>query len=227
MNINIIALITGILPIVSVNIAYLLAAISHHVPLCIPYLEGCTSISATGRLVPESLFFRATMIPAAIFMMAYWRLCYEWLMVCGDKRDIGNNTMLWLGMIAAAFLIVYTVALGLIGEQYALQRRIGVTFFFSFTFLAQLLLLNRIKLLSQAGVQTIHLKTYRAKLCVCIIMLLLGLVISPLKALYPENDYLENIIEWNFALLMYIYFIMTYFAWRASNFTAKFSIRES
>src|SRR4030067_2814682 len=142
MRLKSLALLTGILPIISANIAYLVAAQLGHLSWCIPYLDGCASISATGRQAPESLFFRATMIPAAVLMMAYWRLNYEWLLINGDRNSLAGVAMLWLGTTAAVFLVIYTVALGHIGEEYALPRRIGGTLFFGFSYLVQLLLLR-------------------------------------------------------------------------------------
>jgi len=53
-------------------------------------------------------------------------------------------------------------------------------------------------------------------------MLLLGVTISPLKAIFPDKEHLEIVIEWDFALLMYSYFIVTYFTWRMSSFELKF-----
>ena len=220
------ALITGLLPIIAANAAYLIGVSNGHLPSCIPYLEGCTSISSTGRQPPESLVFRATIIPAAVFMAAYWHLNYAWLMAIGDRPTFGNRAMLWLGIIAAIFLIVYTVALGFIGPEYAMQRRIGVTFFFSFTFFAQLLLAHRINQLMQTGKYAFLETPYRAKMVICILMLSLGVISTPLKAIFPDKYYLEMIIEWNFALLMYLYFIVTFFAWRRSSFDLKFSTKE-
>ena len=43
------ALLTGLLPLLVVNIAYVMSAGGGHIPQCIPYLQGCTSISAAGR----------------------------------------------------------------------------------------------------------------------------------------------------------------------------------
>ncbi|OGT19421.1 MAG: hypothetical protein A2V90_01200, partial [Gammaproteobacteria bacterium RBG_16_57_12] len=214
---------TGILPIISANIAYLVAAQLGHLSWCIPYLDGCASISATGRQAPESLFFRATMIPAAVLMMAYWRLNYEWLLINGDRNSLAGVAMLWLGTTAAVFLVIYTVALGHIGEEYALQRRIGVTLFFAFSYLAQLLLLGRYQqLLKQGTLPALH-RIYQIKILLCTLLLIVGLAQPAFNALHPDQPYRENIIEWNFALLLHLYFIITYFAWKSTGFNARFT----
>lgn len=220
-------LITGLLPIGAVVSAYLIAAYLDHVPACVPLITGCTTISATGRDAPESLLFRATMIPTAVLLLLYWRLADEWLMLHGARRGGAAHAMRWLGGIAALFLIVYTVALGFIGPHYALQRRVGVTLFFSCTFLAQLLFVRRLQRALQSRPQPALRTVFRIKLGICVSMLLLGLTVAPLKAIYPDDAVIENVVEWNFALLMYLFFIPTWLAWRITGFEARFSVKES
>jgi hypothetical protein len=52
-------------------------------PWCIPYIDSCTSISATGREPPAFFVFKALMIPAAMLLMAYWLLNARWLRQLG------------------------------------------------------------------------------------------------------------------------------------------------
>ena len=81
MSLNFLPLLTALLPALAINFCYLLAASQGHVPWCIPYLEGCTSISATGRQAPESYLFRALIIPTAVLLVFYWRLSHI-LVIC-------------------------------------------------------------------------------------------------------------------------------------------------
>ena len=139
-----IPVITGFIPIAVVVVCYLIAANLGHVPWCNPLLDGCTSISATGRRGPESYIFRATMIPAAVMMMLYWVLNYRWLRSLGDPPRQATRIALMLGILAGGFLILYTTVLGSIGEIYRIQRRIGVSMFFFFTYLTQLIMVSRL-----------------------------------------------------------------------------------
>ena len=66
-------------PLVAIHSCYLLAAQNGHVPWCLPYIDSCTSISATGRHRPESLVFRAAIMPSAALMLVYWTLVERWL----------------------------------------------------------------------------------------------------------------------------------------------------
>jgi len=145
MPLKLIALLAGLIPLFAVHTVYLISAIFEQVPWCVPYLEGCTSISAAGRNSPANYVFRATMIPWAVVLMIYWTLVSKWLIAMVDQKGFLNRAILSLGIIAAVFLILYATALGSEGQIYRLLRRYGVIIFFAFTFLAQLLLLSRLK----------------------------------------------------------------------------------
>ncbi|MEL7187801.1 MAG: hypothetical protein AAFN50_15425 [Pseudomonadota bacterium] len=66
-------LIAGLVPLIGVTSAYLLGTHADVLPKCIPYLDGCTSISATGRYLPGSLLFKAALFPqAAVLAFVWW-----------------------------------------------------------------------------------------------------------------------------------------------------------
>lgn len=226
MNIAIIPLLTALIPIVSINIAYIIAASLEHVPSCFVYIEGCTTISSTGRAAPESLWFRATLIPAAVLMMICWRLIGGWLQSLEKETYKGSAVIQTLGILAGAFLIFYTVALGFIGPEYVLQRRIGVTLFFGFTFLAQLLLSQRLWRIANNCPALYPIKLARLKVILCWFLLIVGLISIPLSN-YIGTDKPENIAEWNFSLLLYSYFLLVYRGWRTTGFSARLSVKSS
>lgn len=219
------AYIAGILPLLSIYIAYYMAMYQGHVPACIPNLEGCTSISSTGRQVPESLFFRATMIPSAVMMALFWIICRQWLIKQTGYKAIQYDVILFLGLVSTLFLVIYTVALGYIGETYALQRRIGVTLYFSCSLLAQLFTTNLIwKLVKQHG---LHLRwvLHRWLLVICVLMVVTGLALTPLALLFPGQSRSDNIVEWNYAILMALFYVVMGKIWSITGFRMSFRIR--
>ncbi|MCP4697287.1 MAG: hypothetical protein GY862_10610 [Gammaproteobacteria bacterium] len=226
MKLKMIALATGLLPLAAVHIAYLLAAHTGYVSWCIPYLDGCTSISKTGRHGFPGYVFRGTMIPAGVFLMIYWRLAYEWLIAMGDKKGGANGVMCTLGIIAGIFLILYAAFLGSKGDFYQFLRRFGVIIYFSFTFLAQLFMTSRIRYLMKHRKIQLSRHIYNAKLGLGIALLCIGLLSIPMPLLYSgaAKDCVENILEWNFALVMISYFLISYFVWRNTAFEAHFSV---
>ena len=63
----------AVVPLVTINVSYLTGVSFEHLPACIPYLSGCTSVSATGRVAPESLIFKAGMLSSAVVLALLWR----------------------------------------------------------------------------------------------------------------------------------------------------------
>jgi hypothetical protein len=221
---GIIALSTGLLPILAIHTSYLIAAIYEHVPWCIPYIDSCTSISATGRKIPEYFVFKATMIPAAMLMVMFWYLCYQWLLAAGSARNSKVLSIPVLGTVAALFLILYTTMLGASGDLYRLERRIGVIIYFSFTYLAQLLFTY------QMGRINNQLKLFPGRIYHFLVglnttVLSIGLLSLILDITMADYDSIEDAIEWILALLMHIYFFGVYTAWRRTEFAISFKVR--
>jgi hypothetical protein len=128
-------LLIALLPVCAVTVAYSLAAASELVPGCNPFLEGCTSISATGRYAPASYVFKPAHLLQSVLLAILWMRLPRELPV--RRRDIEAARI--AGLMAAAALVVYTVTLGSQTPLYEFMRRFGIYFFFAGTLLAQLL----------------------------------------------------------------------------------------
>jgi len=221
----IIALSTGLVPILAIHCSYVIAAIYEHVPWCIPYIDSCTSISATGRKIPEYFVFKATMIPAAMLMMLFWYLCYQWLLATGYRRSIGVQCIPIVGTTAALFLILYTTMLGASGDLYQLERRIGVIIYFTFTYLAQLLFTYHLGKVHRQ-LHLLSSRTYHFLIGLNTTVLSIGLLSLILGITMTNYDAIEDAIEWNLALLIHIYFLGIYVTWRNSEFAISFKVSE-
>jgi hypothetical protein len=219
-----IALWTGLLPFLVINLAYLGSALGGHIPLCIPYLEGCTSISSAGRYGISYFFFKAGVIPSAVLLAIYWALAYRWLLQLGDDSNRTVRAMRLLGVLAAAFLVLYTVFLGSKGDFYNLMRRYGVNLYFAFSGLAQILLLARLKILRERGVVSIPAPLLRTKLLLLIALLVVGLASIPISNFIVDKHRPRNIVEWNFALLMISYYVVTWRMWIRTGFHATLAL---
>lgn len=203
-NISRVSLVLGILPIVAINASYLIAAWEGAVPWCVPYWESCTSISATGREGFAFFFFKATMIPVALLTIWYWILAQAKLADFGYR----GNAIPALGIIAALALLCYTLALGAIGDSFQLTRRIGIIFYFTFTYLSQLLLVYQFRRLD------IPEKDSPWQLLMCLIILVLGILTLVLDGLLDNYDDYEDGFEWVLALLLHCNFLIGYWSWR-------------
>lgn len=236
MNVRLVALLAALLPFFAVHATYLLAASQGSVDWCNPYIDSCTSISATGRKPPASYLFRATMLPSAMLMMAYWWLNYAWLtslrpgLQRGHERDLGNRPqtanywMLGLGLLACVGLIMYVTVLGERGDAWRMQRRVGTILFFSFTFIAQLLLFAQLRELRLPSVNPV---LPRLMGLVCATLLAAGLLTVVLDA-WDEARYerVEDAFEWVLTLLLQSNFLLGYFVWRQANWTLVVKVRD-
>ena len=227
MLVRLLPLFAGLLPFIAMCGAYLIGLMNEALPACNPFLDGCVSISATGRTPPGSFLFRAIMLPLGVLYMMVWYFSVLWLRQLNPALSrITSAAILFFGVMGALALIIYVTFLGTNEPIYKFMRRIGIYFGFLGTGVAQLILsieLFRI----QKNHQWFNIKG------VIITMLLLslgqyafGVLNLVLKSILANADANENRIEWIVALLMQCHFILLYYTWRISGFTASVSINS-
>ncbi|MEQ8952773.1 MAG: hypothetical protein RL120_01475, partial [Gammaproteobacteria bacterium] len=201
---SILALLLGIVPAIVINLNYLIAASEGIVPWCVPYWEGCTSISATGREGTAFYFFKASMAPLAFIYAWYW------LTVTACLRTIGysGRGISVLGIIASLALLIYTLVLGAGGDYFQLTRRIGIIFYFTLVYLCQLLVVYRL------GRGAVSDPSRHWQLALLTLVLLLGLLSLLLDAVLDHYDDYEDSFEWTLALLLHGNFLLGAWGWR-------------
>ena len=214
-----VAVIVWVLSWIGMFVAYIASVQQDHIPSCIPHLAGCTSVSSAGRHGAGFFIFKATMMPAAVFLMVYWVLCGHWLRCCGETSARWRGTIVWVGLVGAAFLVLYTTFLGSEGDFYRTLRRYGTVMFFGLTYLGQLLLTYRV----QAAIGDTPL--VRAKVWLCLGVLIEGLVLIALTNLIADNDWLKNLTEWHVSSAISFYPFLTWLMWRNSGLTIGFSLK--
>lgn len=210
MPVRYIAITVALLPFLAANLSYIFSASQGFVEWCNPYLDGCTSISRAGRHGIAYFVFKGLMIPAAVLMMVYWYINYQWLTFMQSRYKKVQRLILVMGFIAPLGLIVYSCVLGSVGDVYFTLRRIGVIIYFSLTFFAQLLLTYCVSKLDNISLRS----AYRVYFLICLAMWGLGLVHLAFEILRPEFDTIDDIIEWNFALLTTLFYLSSYWIWR-------------
>ena len=204
-----------ILPLLISNAVYLLSAYEEHIPWCIPYIDGCTTISRAARSGNSIYLFRPTMIAYAVLLIWFWIITKQWLHQLYGHTTRAAHIITWLGIIGAIFLLIYIDFLGTTGEVNRFMRRHGIMVFFTFTPLAQLLLLNQhYKSLSFLAEKNTLLPALKYQLIVLILMLMIGIASIVLDIAQIKTDQIENIVEWNFSLLLNMYFLGMVFIWK-------------
>lgn len=206
-----IALLAGVVPVLAANLGYLISLHYEVAAVCNPYLQGCLSVSAANRNEPAIFLFRALMIPEACLLAAHWWLAQRWLAELGD-RSRRALAVQWVGLIGALFLILYVVFLGTVGEVYQFMRRFGITIFFAFTFLAQLLYVERLVRARAAQLVTAADRSISVLLWLTVGLLGAGLASIPVQHIWDLNT-VENVIEWWFSLALAAFFPINAWIW--------------
>lgn len=195
----------AILPLVAIGASYYVAAAHHLVPGCNPFLDGCTSISATGRYEPASYIFKPAHLLLAALLSAFW---YQ----LGARGELGTRRSTGVrcaGLIAAAALAVYTLTLGSQTPAYEFMRRFGIYFFFAGTVLAQLLATLGLRAANTPASAATR-RVLACMLATCLAPVLLGVVNFVQKAVLADPDPMENRIEWSTTVLMQAWFVFFY-----------------
>ena len=215
----------GVLPVAAVLLAYTLNRLAGSELdarfVCMPYLEGCVSISRAVRSGPGLHLFRAVMLPCAMLLFLSWAMVRDWLLCIGACEQRRAAIVFWLGAVGALFLVLYVTWLGTEGEWYRWLRRYGVTVYFGGTSLAQLLLLwvlwpqrNRLADGRLRGPVV-------ALASLVFLQWLLG-VSSVAKRLLLDDpelmDRIENLIEWYYGLPMALVMVVVALMFNRSGF---------
>ena len=187
------------MPVLTVVISYFFSSLGGYVEWCFPLLDGCTSISKVGRYGVSFYLYKIFIIPSVILMIIFWHQI--------NKYFHKSNLLLFLNVTSCIFLIIYLFALGFEGKFYRFMREIGIFVFFILSPVSQTLLVFSIsnnKIKSKFSLKTL--------LSLYFLFVAGYLLILPL-----DNSNYENMIEWNFALLIFLFFPLFTSSLRETN----------
>ena len=201
-------LITALAPIIGINLAYWIGVAYDNLPSCIPYIDGCTSISSTGRYPPGDRLFRAVMLPQAVLLAVTWYATALWLRVARPEATRAATTTLVAGLLGAVALIVYVSYLASNDPFYEIMRSYGIYLYFIGTVVAQIAV--------SLAMEPSRLR--RIMLAIMITPFVLGLYNFIQKEFINDLNSIENRIEWIVAILMQAWFLALLVAWRRSKF---------
>jgi len=191
----------ALLPLLTFNVCYLVAAVLDHVPICIPYLEGCTSVSSTGRAAPESLIFKAGMFLSAAVLGLLWLRTSTFLRANGVTL-FRVNVLRATATLAVVSLVIYAATLGMQEAEYRALRRIGINGFALGNMLTSIIFLVLYRPLRTSATDT----AFRWLVGVCIGLPLLGVFAEIAKSLGLPRRPVNNAAAWNASLLIAAYY---------------------
>lgn len=212
----------AVVPLVTINVCYVLGVSLDHLPACIPYLSGCTSVSSTGRIAPESLVSKVGLLSSAVILALLWLRCATFLQLGGQVPS--RLTLLRvLGFLAALFLALYSVTLGLREEEYRILRRIGIDGFALSSLCAQVLFIVLYRPMRIDATQ----KLTPWLIAFCIALPLLGIAAEVAKWLGAPRHAANNTVAWNAFVVTSAYYAVLGRIWWHHGFVREFRITSS
>lgn len=205
-------LLAGLLPALATLLALWLSTHLGLIPSCMPFVDGCVSISRAARSELPNHLFRALVLPAAALQGISWLLTARWLADQGERQ----RWLAPLGLTAAAALVLYGSFLGTEGLVYRGLRRYGTVAYFGFTCLCMLLVGGAVGRLVASQRLRVPAALARALVGLAGLLVALGLanyMVGPLLA-EPAKQRLENVTEWWGALVFVVYFWLLAALWR-------------
>ena len=209
------AILVVILPLLASNGAYLLSASEGFIPWCMPYIDGCTTISRAGRSGNTIFFYRAVVFTYSVLLMLFWLYSKNWLeLLHGHTTNIAR-IIFWLGFTGSIALLIYIDFLGTTGEINHFMRSTGAILYFTLTPLAQsLMLYQHYRIFRNKPEVSIKPKVLGYQLIILVSMLMIGLISIFLVVTDNITYEIENIVEWNFSLLVNLYFAGMNLMWK-------------
>ncbi len=205
------ALALALLPAIAAHAAYALSIRDGLAPACLPYWEGCTSISRAARHGDGNLLFKWMVLPCAPGFAALWWEARRWLAQRGGDPGV---TLPALGLLASLSLAAYVLFLGVEGDVSRWLRRYGALIYFATTILAQLWFVRG---QWSRGARDSATRTLFA---LSVLMLVFGLASTAVSAMMEERelkDRIENAIEWTLGGLFTLWFAALAWLWRAES----------
>ncbi|MDH3612034.1 MAG: hypothetical protein OES10_02055 [Gammaproteobacteria bacterium] len=206
----------AVLPLLTINVCYLVAIGLEHLPACVPYLSGCTSVSSTGRLAPESLISKAGMLPGAVIAALFWWHCATFLEI-GRQSRFRRMTIRVLGVTAALSLALYSLNLGLRGDEFRLLRRIGIDGFALSNFVAQIMFVVTYRHMRSDATQTL----WRWLIALCVAMPAFAIALNLAEQAGVDRHTANNVAAWNAFVVNCAFYAVIYRLWQHHDFPGQ------
>jgi len=205
-----------IIPSVTIILCLITTIYLNILDFCNPFINGCYSVSRVGRSYPAVLLFKPMMIITVILMIAYffehYRIFKKFLL-----NKIFLNLILLSGLVSSFSLLVYIIFLGVEGSEiWRFMRRGGIFIYIISLIISQFLIaLTYLEIKNDYQV-IISSKIIDINFCYNVLLIISGIIIILITDIFnlTTSWYVKNIIQWNYFLLMNLFFLNTYFIWK-------------
>lgn len=205
-----------IIPSVTIFLCLGMATYLNILEICNPFISGCYSVSRVGRSYPAILIFKPMMVITIVLMIVYffehYRIFKKFLI-----NKIYLNLILLSGLISSFALFIYIIFLGIEGSEiWRFMRRGGIFIYIISLIISQfLIVLSYLKIKNDYKV-IISSKIININFYFIFLLIIFGIILILLIDIFSLTApwYIKNIIQWNYFLLMNLFFLNTYFVWK-------------
>lgn len=178
----------------------------------IPYIDGTTSISRIGRVYPNYLIFKPALILTALFTIYYWFLIKK--IFC----KINLNKVFLFGFFSSICLILHSIFLGVNIDNnfYKFFVRLNLFLTLIFALTSKMFFINKIKNINKYYSKIINANILNLKSVLFKFLIIVPIISVPLIIIF-EYEILKYIVEWNYYLLIYLYYLLTFFLIKSTN----------
>lgn len=194
----------------TIAVAYWVGFSAGTIAVCVPFWEGCTDITRIGMKGDGGFIFRGGMVAAAAFLIVWWHVMRVWL------SPASPAPALWImegfGVLGALGLAVGTAVLmpEKADSLWKLHGQ-GANLFFQ----AMIVAMNiNYWLIWRGRKRGLPVPSFRAK-TVLVAVLWVILVAFAVVAAIEEEDYGKRILEWWSTLFICLYFLSSWWDWKA------------
>ena len=205
-----------IIPSVTIFLCLGMAIYLNILEICNPFISGCYSVSRVGRSYPAVLIFKPMIVITIMLMIVYffehYRIFKKFLIT-----KIYLNLILLSGLISSFALFIYIIFLGIEGSEiWRFMRRGGIFIYIISLIISQfLIVLSYLKIKNDYKV-IISSKIININFYFIFLLIIFGIILILLIDIFSLTTpwYIKNIIQWNYFLLMNLFFLNTYFVWK-------------
>ncbi len=205
-----------VIPSVTIFLCLGIATYLNILEICNPFISGCYSVSRVGRSYPAVLIFKPMMVITIVLMIVYflehYRIFKKFLI-----NKIYLNLILLSGLISSFALFVYIIFLGIEGSEiWRFMRRGGIFIYIISLIISQfLIVLSYLKIKNDYKV-IISSKIININFYFIFLLIIFGIILILLIDIFSLTTpwYIKNIIQWNYFLLMNLFFLNTFFVWK-------------
>ncbi len=205
-----------VIPSVTIFLCLGIATYLNILEICNPFISGCYSVSRVGRSYPAVLIFKPMMVITIVLMIVYffehYRIFKKFLI-----NKIYLNLILLSGLISSFALFIYIIFLGIEGSEiWRFMRRGGIFIYIISLIISQfLIVLTYLKIKNNYEV-IVSSKIININFYFIFLLIICGIILILLIDIFSLTTswYIKNIIQWNYFLLMNLFFLNTYFVWK-------------